>query len=60
MAEAAVSKPFDFKGTIMELVKRAGSDLHIKVGRLLMLRIWGNLVELNCSPSKPDQLKALA
>ena len=57
MVEAAVSKPFDSKGTIMELVKWAGSDLHIKVGRL---PIRGNLIELDCSPSKPDQLKALA
>ena len=60
MAEAAASKPFDFKGTITELVKRAGSDLHIKVGRPPMLRIRGELVELNRSPLKPDQLKALA
>lgn len=60
MAEAAPSKPFDFKGTIMELVKRAGSDLHIKVGRPPMLRIRGNLIELDRSPLKPDQLKALA
>ena len=60
MAEAAASKPFDFKGAITELVKRAGSDLHIKVGRPPMLRIRGDLVELNRSPLKPDQLKALA
>jgi len=60
MAEAAASKPFDFKATITELVKRAGSDLHIKVGRPPMLRIRGDLVELNRSPLKPDQLKALA
>ena len=60
MAEPAPSKPFDFKATIMELVKRAGSDLHIKVGRPPMLRIRGDLIELNRSPLKPDQLKALA
>ena len=60
MAEPAPSKPFDFKATIMELVKRAGSDLHIKVGRPPMLRIRGDLHELNRSPLKPDQLKALA
>ena len=60
MAEPAPSRPFDFKATIMELVKRAGSDLHIKVGRPPMLRIRGELIELNRSPLKPDQLKALA
>ncbi len=60
MAETAARKPFDFKGTIMELVKRAGSDLHIKVGRPPMLRIRGDLHELKTSPLKPDQLKALA
>jgi twitching motility protein PilT len=60
MAEGATGKPFDFKGAITELVKRAGSDLHIKVGRPPMLRIRGNLVELDRDPLKPDQLKALA
>ena len=60
MAEPAPSKPFDFKATIMELVKRAGSDLHIKVGRPPMLRIRGDLIELKRSPLKPAQLKALA
>ena len=54
------AKPFDFKGAITELVKRAGSDLHIKVGRPPMLRIRGALVELDRAPLKPDQLKALA
>ena len=58
MADPA--KPFDFKGAITELVKRAGSDLHIKAGRPPMLRIRGNLIELDRPPLKPDQLKALA
>ncbi len=58
MADPA--KPFDFKGAITELVKRAGSDLHIKAGRPPMLRIRGELVELDRAPLKPDQLKALA
>ncbi len=58
MADPA--KPFDFKGAITELVKRAGSDLHIKAGRPPMLRIRGNLLELDRPPLKPDQLKALA
>ncbi len=58
MADPA--KPFDFKGAITELVKRAGSDLHVKVGRPPMLRIRGTLVELDRAPLKPDQLKALA
>ncbi|MCH7683284.1 MAG: type IV pilus twitching motility protein PilT [Gemmatimonadetes bacterium] len=60
MAEPAPSEPFDFKATITELVKRAGSDLHIKVGRPPMLRIRGDLIELKRSPLKPAQLKALA
>ena len=59
MADAA-GKPFDFKGAITELVKRAGSDLHIKVGRPPMLRIRGDLHELDRDALKPDQLKALA
>ena len=51
---------FDFKHAITELVKREGSDLHVKVGRPPMLRIRGELVELPTAPLKPDQLKGLA
>ncbi|MCZ6917579.1 MAG: type IV pilus twitching motility protein PilT [Gemmatimonadetes bacterium] len=57
---ADVNTPFDFKHAITELVKREGSDLHVKVGRPPMLRIRGELVELPTAPLKPDQLKGLA
>jgi twitching motility protein PilT len=58
MADANAA--FDFKHAITELVKREGSDLHVKVGRPPMLRIRGELVELQTAPLKPDQLKGLA
>ncbi len=58
MADANAA--FDFKHAITELVKREGSDLHVKVGRPPMLRIRGELVELPTAPLKPDQLKGLA
>ena len=60
MAEAAASVPFNFKAAITELVQREGSDLHVKVGRSPMIRVRGELVNLDAPPLKPDQLKALA
>ena len=60
MAEVAASVPFNFKAAITELVQREGSDLHVKVGRPPMIRVRGELVNLDAPPLKPDQLKALA
>ena len=60
MAEATASAPFNFKDAITQLVAREGSDLHIKVGRPPMIRVRGDLVDLDAPPLKPDQLKALA
>jgi twitching motility protein PilT len=57
MAEAP---PFNFKAAITELVKRNGSDLHLKVGRPPTVRIAGDLVQLAQQPMKPEDLKGLA
>ena len=60
MAEATASTTFDFLASVKALVEQEGSDLHIKVGRPPMIRVRGDLVQLDTPPVKPDQLKALA
>ncbi|MCH7717280.1 MAG: type IV pilus twitching motility protein PilT [Gemmatimonadetes bacterium] len=60
MAEATASNTFDFLASVKALVEQEGSDLHIKVGRPPMIRVRGDLVQLDTPPVKPDQLKALA
>ncbi len=60
MGEATASTTFDFLASVKALVEQQGSDLHIKVGRPPMIRVRGDLVQLDTPPVKPDQLKALA
>jgi len=60
MGEATASTTFDFLASVKALVEQNGSDLHIKVGRPPMIRVRGDLVQLDTPPVKPDQLKALA
>jgi twitching motility protein PilT len=42
------------------MVTRGGSDLHLKVGRPPTIRVAGDLYQLEQSPVKPEELKALA
>lgn len=61
MAEPTNEAPkFNFKSAITELVKRGGSDLHLKVGRAPTIRVAGELEPLQQQPIKPDELKSLA
>ncbi len=61
MAEAAPSGPtFNFKAAITHMVQRNGSDLLLKVGRPATIRVNGELVGLDTSPLKPEELKSLA
>ncbi len=53
-------QPFNFKQAITEMVQRGGSDLHLKVGRPPTIRVAGDLSQLEQSPLKPEELKALA
>ena len=57
MPEAAA---FNFKQAIIDMVKRNGSDLHLKVGRPPTIRVAGDLVQLAQQALKPEELKALA
>ncbi|MDP3911012.1 MAG: PilT/PilU family type 4a pilus ATPase [Gemmatimonadales bacterium] len=56
MAEAA----FNFKQAITTMVQRNGSDLLLKVGRPVTIRVNGELVGLDSTPLKPEELKSLA
>jgi len=61
MAEPSKNAPaFNFKQAITELVKRSGSDLHLKVGRPPTIRVAGDLKQLDQQALKPEDLKALA
>jgi twitching motility protein PilT len=49
-----------FKTVLQELIRRNGSDLHLKVGRPPTIRIDGELEPLDHQPLRPEDLKALA
>jgi twitching motility protein PilT len=59
MADAA-PVAFNFKQAITTMVKRNGSDLLLKVGRPATIRVNGELVGLDTTPLKPEELKSLA
>ncbi|MGQ9811107.1 MAG: type IV pilus twitching motility protein PilT, partial [bacterium] len=44
----------DLRGLLEELVRKKGSDLHIKVGVAPMIRINGRLEPLDCPPATID------
>src|ERR1041384_4941154 len=50
----------NFKAVLQEMIRRNGSDLHLKVGRPPTFRVDGELEPLDQSPLKPEDLKALA
>jgi twitching motility protein PilT len=52
--------PFNFKQAISQMVQRAGSDLHLKVGRPPTVRVNGDLHALPMQPVRPEDLKHLA
>ena len=50
----------NFKGVLQEMIRRNGSDLHLKVGRPPTIRVDGELEAIEGPPLKPEDLKALA
>ena len=50
----------NFKVVLQEMVRRNGSDLHLKVGRPPTIRVDGELQPLQHPPMRPEDLKALA
>jgi twitching motility protein PilT len=50
----------NFKLVLQEMVRRNGSDLHLKVGRPPTVRVDGELEALDHTPLRPEDLKTLA
>jgi twitching motility protein PilT len=57
---AAAPTGLNFKGVLQEMIRRNGSDLHLKVGRPPTIRVDGELEAIEGPPLKPEDLKALA
>jgi twitching motility protein PilT len=57
---AQAGPPFNFKAAISQMVQRGGSDLLLKVGRPPTIRLNGDLMPLEMTPMKPEELKTLA
>jgi twitching motility protein PilT len=57
---AAAPAGLNFKGVLQEMIRRNGSDLHLKVGRPPTIRVDGELEAIEGPPLKPEDLKALA
>jgi twitching motility protein PilT len=55
-AAATASTPMDFKAVLQEMIKRDGSDLHLKVGRPPTFRVNGELEPMDHPPLKPEDL----
>ncbi len=51
---------FVLRDALAELVRRGGSDLHLKVGRSPVLRVDGELTEAPLPALRPDDLKRTA
>src|SRR5215213_11717015 len=54
------SAGISFKTVLQEMIRRNGSDLHLKVGRPPTVRADGELEPLDHAPLRPEDLKALA
>jgi twitching motility protein PilT len=59
-SEAAPPTGIDFKSILQEMIKRNGSDLHLKVGRPPAIRVDGELEQIEHASLRPEDLKALA
>jgi twitching motility protein PilT len=59
-APAAGGREFNLREALEELVRRGGSDLHLKVGRAPVVRVNGELMETQLSTLRPEDLKRCA
>jgi twitching motility protein PilT len=57
---AALPTGINFKVILQEMIRRNGSDLHLKVGRPPTIRVDGELEPLEHVPLRPEDLKGLA
>jgi twitching motility protein PilT len=60
-AQGGAGRPeFSLRDALQELVRRGGSDLHLKVGRPPVLRVNGELEETRLPVLRPEDLKRCA
>ncbi len=59
-AAAPAAGGLNFKAVLQEMIRRNGSDLHLKVGRPPTVRVDGELESLELTPLRPEDLKTLA
>jgi twitching motility protein PilT len=59
-APVAAGAGINFKLVLQEMIRRNGSDLHLKVGRPPTIRVDGELESLEHVPLRPEDLKTLA
>jgi twitching motility protein PilT len=59
-APSSASAGINFKAVLQEMIRRNGSDLHLKVGRPPTIRVDGELESIEHPPLRPEDLKALA
>jgi twitching motility protein PilT len=57
---AAGGREFNLREALEELVRRGGSDLHLKVGRPPVVRVNGDLQETPLSVLRPEDIKRCA
>src|SRR5947208_1759378 len=59
-APAAPAPGINFKAVLQEMIRRNGSDLHLKVGRPPTIRVDGELEPVEHPPHRADDLTVLA
>ena len=59
VAGAPAAPPYNYKAVLEAMVKRNGSDLHLKVGRPPTVRIDGELAALEMPALKPEDLRSI-
>lgn len=57
---ASRGRPFVLREALEELIRKGGSDLHLKVGRPPMIRVAGELRETELGQLRPEDLRRTA
>ncbi|HVG43487.1 MAG TPA: PilT/PilU family type 4a pilus ATPase [Longimicrobium sp.] len=58
--KAGTGREFNLREALEELVRRGGSDLHLKVGRPPVIRVNGDLFDTALSVLRPEDIKRCA
>jgi twitching motility protein PilT len=59
-AKPATGREFNLREALEELVRRGGSDLHLKVGRPPVVRVNGDLFDTSLPVLRPEDIKRCA